>query len=132
MRDARRNCNDIHFALVDLQKAFDSVLHDTILRTARSLGLPDDLINYLEVHYRGSHTTLFSNRIYIKNGVRQGELLSPFLFNAVIDEGETSITLSVWFDYRAYCLPDYYSSTCDVYCVAQDSQYGHYTCMNND
>ena len=45
MRDARRNYNDNHFAFVNLQKAFDSVSHDTILRTARSLGLPDDLIH---------------------------------------------------------------------------------------
>ena len=77
-------------AFVDLRKAFDSVPHDTILRSARSLSLPDQLIWYLEVYYRESHT-LFSNRIDMKNGVRQRDPLSPILFNAVIDERVTSI-----------------------------------------
>ena len=38
----------------------------------------------------------------------------------------------IWFDYRAYCLPHHYSSTCDVYCMAQDSAAGHYTCLANN
>ncbi|XP_025107579.1 fibropellin-1-like [Pomacea canaliculata] len=32
------------------------------------------------------------------------------------------------FQFRSYCSPNFYTSACDVYCLAQDSSSGHYTC----
>ena len=72
-----RNRKDIYIVFIDLCKAFDGVSHVTILWSERSLGLPDHLTGYLEVYYRESYTTLFSNHIDILSGVSQGIRCPP-------------------------------------------------------
>ncbi|XP_076447884.1 uncharacterized protein LOC143284776 isoform X2 [Babylonia areolata] len=35
----------------------------------------------------------------------------------------------VWFKYRFYCDPYYYTHKCDLYCKSRDDSEGHYTCI---
>lgn len=75
---------------IDVKKAFDSVSHDTIILAARRMGVPDRLLSYLRNIYTDVETRLrvegeLSEPISIGQGVRQGDPLSPVLFNTVID-----------------------------------------------
>ena len=75
---------------VDYQKAFDSVDRTTLWKLMRHYGIPEKLVNLVSKSYEGTscqvcHEGLLSGRFEIKTGVRQGCLLSPFLFNLAID-----------------------------------------------
>jgi hypothetical protein len=77
-------------AFVDVAKAFDSVSYDSLWIAAARMGLPAHLIGYLRSLYRGVSTQLKVNgklgrKIYCRRGVRQGDPLSPLLFNMVLD-----------------------------------------------
>ena len=78
------------FAWLDVRKAFDSVSHESLIKAAGRLGVPGPLLRYIAAIYRGGTTRLTQNgkktdRITVGQGVRQGDLLSCWLFNACID-----------------------------------------------
>ena len=75
---------------VDYKKAFDSVDRTTLWKLMRHYGIPEKLVNLVRTSYEGiscqvCHEGQLSSRFDIVTGVRQGCLLSPFLFNLAID-----------------------------------------------
>ena len=75
---------------MDYQKAFDSVDRTTLWKLMRHYGIPEKLVNLVSKSYEGTscqvcHEGQLSESFEIKTGVRQGCLLSPFLFNLAID-----------------------------------------------
>lgn len=89
LADSRMSRREVHIATLDLRKAFDSVSHKTIIDTITELGLPKQFINYIKVLYTDSKTTLqYDSRdtiLKVRQGVLQGDPISPLLFNAVMD-----------------------------------------------
>jgi len=91
--DARRRCRTLHLACVDVSKAFDTVSHDAIHTTLDELGLPREFREYVRAVYSSARTVLHGigsgtnegEAIKIGRGVRQGDPLSPLLFNLVVD-----------------------------------------------
>lgn len=80
----------LFMASLDIAKAFDSVSHETIKETLLEFGLPGTMIGYVADVYEKSKTVLScgswtSGEIRPTCGVKQGDPMSPMIFNMVID-----------------------------------------------
>lgn len=90
LKESYSTYTSCYMALLDVSKAFDSVSFPAIESTLISYGFPQKFINYIQDLYRGSSTVIrgegwYSREIRPKRGVKQGDPLSPVLFNLVID-----------------------------------------------
>ena len=90
LRYQHLSSSSCYIASIDVAKAFDSVSHPTIMSTLRSYGIPTGLIRYINAVYTNSTTNIqtenwTSRPIKSSCGVKQGDPLSPIIFNMVID-----------------------------------------------
>ena len=82
--------SSLYVNFVDYEKAFDSVDRKTLWKLLRHYGVPTKLVNLIKNSYDGTgcrviHGGQLTCRFEVKTGVRQGCLLSPFLFLLAID-----------------------------------------------
>ena len=77
---------------VDLEKAFDTVPREMLMATLRWMGVPEAEIRMAEVMYEYERIIARvvvgegeSEAFEVKIGLRQGSVLSPLLFIAVLD-----------------------------------------------
>lgn len=80
----------MHLAILDVAKAFDSVSHETIYHILLMRGVPRAMIEYIMSVYHKSFTKIIhgnwcSEIIKPTVGVKQGDPLSPIIFNLVVD-----------------------------------------------
>nr|KAG5710957.1 hypothetical protein BaRGS_013691 [Batillaria attramentaria] len=80
----------LYINFVDYEKAFDSVDRETLWKLLRHYGVPTKLVNLIKNSYDGMtcriiHGGQLTDSFHVKTGVRQGCLLSPFLFLLAID-----------------------------------------------
>ncbi|EPB65347.1 reverse transcriptase [Ancylostoma ceylanicum] len=89
VKDALRYKKELHMLWVDLTKAFDSLSHGAIRWTIKQWGVPSDVRRLLSsimsmqsVRYHGfsNGKLVRSPRLRIRNGLMQGDTLSPLLF----------------------------------------------------
>ena len=75
---------------VDYEKAFDSVDRETLWKLLRHYGVPEKLTHIIKNTYEGMtcrviHGGQLTDAFSVRTGVRQGCLLSPFLFLLAMD-----------------------------------------------
>ena len=82
--------SSLYINFVDYEKAFDSVNRKSLWRLLRLYGVPEKITNIIRNSYEGMtcrviHGNQVTDAFQVKIGVRQGCLLSPFLFLLTID-----------------------------------------------
>ncbi|VDP07820.1 unnamed protein product [Heligmosomoides polygyrus] len=86
----REKQKPVHFAFLDLEKAFDRVPREVIWYALRRHGVPEELIEWVRIVYsfpisRVRAPAGTSMEFPIPVGVHQGSALSPLLFVVVMD-----------------------------------------------
>ncbi|VDO71852.1 unnamed protein product, partial [Schistosoma curassoni] len=82
--------SSLHINFIDYEKAFDSVDRTTLWKLLRHYGVPQKIVNIMQNSYGGLHCKTvhggqLTKSFEVKTGVRQGCLLSPFLFLLMIN-----------------------------------------------
>src|SRR5437899_221963 len=80
---------ELWMAFVDLEKAFDRVPHEVLWWALRHVGVEEWMVNVIKSMYDGVTTAVKRNgeeseSFEVKMGVHQGSVLSPILFNIVM------------------------------------------------
>ena len=70
---------------LDLKEAFECSEHHTLFQILREQEIDAEIINLLERLYTNQHGTVGNFRFRISRGVKQSDILSPILFNSVLD-----------------------------------------------
>jgi hypothetical protein len=85
-------CKDKNLLIIsmDSEKPFDKIQHHFMMKTLRKLGIEGMYLNIIKATYDKLTANIILNGeklkpIPLKSGMRQGYLLSPFLFNIVLD-----------------------------------------------
>ena len=105
---AREFQKNIYFCFIDYAKAFNCVDHSKLWKIQKEMGIPDHLTCLLRNVYAGQETTVRTGHgttdwFQIGNGVRQGSISSPCLFNfyaeyimrnARLDEAQAGIKIA--------------------------------------
>ena len=74
------------FACLDLSKAFDKIEWKHLFHALREQGVPDKYRSSLAAMYEGQVGTIGQlGQFHVKRGVKQGDVLSPMLFNAGLE-----------------------------------------------
>jgi hypothetical protein len=86
IRQAKRD-GTVAGSLLDVAKAFDTVPHEAIFGALNSQGIDSHTIGIIRDMYTGIRTRIngVGSSIPLERGVKQGDPLSPLLFNMVMD-----------------------------------------------
>ncbi|VDP43474.1 unnamed protein product [Schistosoma margrebowiei] len=82
--------SSLYINFIDYEKAFDSVGRRTLWKLLRHYGVPEKIVNIIRNSYDGLqckvvHGGQLTDAFQVRIEVRQGCLLSPFLFLLVVD-----------------------------------------------
>lgn len=80
----------IYANFIDFEKAFDSLHRDSLWKIMRHYGIPQKLVSITQLLYTDFSSAVvcddkLTDSFHIKTGVKQGCILSPFLFIMAVD-----------------------------------------------
>ncbi len=87
----KRQNSTVIIGFIDASKAFDRVNHQKLFSKLRQRGIPNSILRILTYWYANQSMQIkwgncVSDSFRVSNGVRQGSLLSPALFNVYMNE----------------------------------------------
>lgn len=90
MQYYKKQNKQLVIAFIDFKKAYDSIHRITLLRILRNLGLHPKLVKMIELTLTNTKSKIkfrgeLSEEFEIKTGLRQGDGLSPILFNCALE-----------------------------------------------
>ena len=102
MEKAREFQKDIYFCFVDYAKAFDYVDHNKLWKILQEMGISNRLTCLLTILYAGQEATVRTGNgttdwFQVGNGVHQGCILSPCLFNLYAEYLMRNVDFSLCF-----------------------------------
>lgn len=89
----RRLGHPLCLVSLDISKAFDTVSHTSVVRALGRVNVDGRMAAYVAQNLEGATTSFGGSaaEIVVRRGVKQGDPLSPLLFNVVLDELVTSL-----------------------------------------
>ncbi|KAJ1189461.1 hypothetical protein NDU88_006206 [Pleurodeles waltl] len=91
IKGARKNKHSLAVVFIDISKAFDSLSHGHILRSLERHRVPSSIRDLIKDLYTNSNTSfkgknnISTPELTMRSGVKQGDSLSPLLFNIAMD-----------------------------------------------
>jgi len=81
---------EVHQLLIDLKKANDSVRRDVLYKILIEFGIPRKLVRLIKMSLTEKYSRVrvgknVSDKFPIRNGLKQGDALSPMLFNFALE-----------------------------------------------
>jgi len=81
---------EVYQLFIDFKKAYDSVRREILYKILIEFGIPKKLVRLImmsltETYSRFQVGKNVSDRFYIRNGLKQGDALSPILFNFALE-----------------------------------------------
>jgi hypothetical protein len=80
----------VHQLLIDFRKAYDSIKREVLYNILLEFGIPKKLVRLIKMCLNETYSKvrigkLLSDKFPIQNGLKQGDALSPLLFNFALE-----------------------------------------------
>jgi hypothetical protein len=80
----------VHQLFIDFKKAYDSIQREVLYNILLECGIPKKLVRLIKMCLNETHSKvligkLLSDKFPIQNGLKQGDALSPLLFNFALE-----------------------------------------------